>query len=55
MWFIDLLKLIYEAVTAGKIKTLIILALGMGLSYGMWHFSKSIPDTAFFTLGLVVV
>lgn len=35
MWFIDLLKLIYEAVTAGKAKTLIIIAIGLGLSYGM--------------------
>lgn len=55
MWFIDLLKLIYEAVTAGKIKILLIIALSLGLSYGMWHFSKSIPDTAFFILGLGIL
>ena len=35
MWFIDLLKLIYEAITAGKIKTLLLISLGLGLSYGM--------------------
>lgn len=55
MWFIDLLKLIYEAVTAGKIKTLLLISLGLGLSYGMWHFSRSIPDTAFFTLGICIL
>lgn len=55
MWFIDLLKLIYEAVTAGKIKTLLLIAGGIGLAYGMWHFSKSIPDTAFFVLGLGIL
>lgn len=55
MWFIDLLKLIYEAATAGKIKTLLIAAIGLGLSYGMWHFSKNIPDTAFFVLGISIL
>ena len=55
MWFIDLLKLIYEAVTAGKVKTLLMVACGLGLAYGMWHFSKSIPDTAFFVLGLGIL
>ena len=55
MWFIDLLKLIYEAVTAGKTRTLILIAIGLGLSYGMWYFSKSIPDTAFFVLGISIL
>lgn len=55
MWFIDLLKLIYEAVTAGKVKILLLIAAGLGLSYGMWHFSKSVPDTAFFVLGLGIL
>ena len=55
MWFIDLLKLIYEAVTAGKVKTLLLIAGGIALSYCMWHFSKSIPDTAFFVLGLGIL
>lgn len=35
MWFIDLLKLIYEAVTAGKVKILLAIAGGLGLAYGM--------------------
>ena len=55
MWFIDLIKLIYEAVTSGKVKTLLAIAAGVGLTYGMWHFSKSIPDTAFFALGIGIL
>lgn len=55
MWFIDLLKLIYDAVTAGKVKILLLIAVSLGLSYGMWHFSKSIPDTAFFVLGMGIL
>lgn len=55
MWFIDLLKLIYDAVTAGKVKILLLIAASLGLSYGMWHFSKSIPDTAFFVLGMGIL
>lgn len=35
MWFIDLLKLIYDAVTAGKVKILLLIAVSLGLSYGM--------------------
>jgi hypothetical protein len=55
MWFIDLVKLIYEAVTSGKVKILLAIAGGLGLTYGMWHFSKSIPDTAFFALGVCIL
>lgn len=55
MWFIDLIKLIYEAVTSGKVKTLLAIAAGVGLTYGMWRFSKSIPDTAFFALGIGIL
>lgn len=55
MWFIDLLKLIYDAVTAGKVKILLLITASLGLSYGMWHFSKSIPDTAFFVLGMGIL
>ena len=55
MWFIDLAKLIYEAVTSGKIKLLLLILGSLGLSYGMWHFSKSIPNTAFFVLGLGIL
>jgi hypothetical protein len=55
MWFIDLLKLIYEAVTDGKVKILLLIAASLGLSYGFWFFSKSIPDTALFTIGVCLV
>ena len=47
--------MIYEAVTSGKVKTLLAIAAGVGLTYGMWHFSKSIPDTAFFALGISIL
>lgn len=52
MWFIDLVKLVYEAITSGKTMTLLAVVLGLGSTYGMWYFSKSVPMTILFVLGL---
>lgn len=35
MWFIDLVKLVYEAITSGKTMTLLAVVLGLGSTYWM--------------------
>lgn len=55
MWFIDLLKLAYEAAVAGKLKTLLAIASVGGLAYGFWFFSNDIPNTAMFSVGVCLV
>ena len=55
MWIIDLLKLIYEATVAGKLKLLAYIVLTVGLVYGFWYLSDNIPNTVMFFVCLCLI
>lgn len=55
MWFIDLIKLVYNAATSGKISILIMSCLAVGLGYLIWHFTSNIAMVVLCCLGVVLV
>lgn len=55
MWIVDLIKLIYEATVAGKLKLLAYIFLFGGLGYGFWYLSNDIPNTVMFFVCLCLI
>lgn len=55
MWFIDLLKLVYTAMTEGKLSLLIMAAIVIGAGYLIWHFTANIPMVVLCCLGVILI
>lgn len=55
MWFIDLLKLVYTAMTEGKFSMLIMAAIVIGAGYLIWHFTANVPMVILCCLGVILI